>query len=144
QRQLVLIPAGEGPIRAKFEQVLADELGVLAPEVGFVRLVICGEDRGMFIKEERVDRTFLRKHRIMEGQLVEMGLDPWRPDQLLPASDEPSMLARTYRERSSESDAAAWTDTERLVDWALLLWLCDREDLLREGVDLVHMGVTGR
>ena len=109
QRHVVLIPADPGSIRAKYLEVLAGELGLVTPEVSFVRLIACGKDHGIYLKEERIDADFLEKHRLAGASLFEQGSRAGRPDHLFPAFDDDTlagpMVVRTL--------ALAYADVEQ-------------------------------
>lgn len=106
QRHIVLVPARTESLRAKYLEILADELGLITPEVSFVRLIACGKDQGLFMKEERIDDDFLEKRGLPGASLAEQGHDASRPDHLFPDFDGDSLamtgftplLARAYGE----------------------------------------------
>ncbi len=70
QRSITLIPANAESIRARFAQLVADENGLLTPEVGFIRLFSCGRELGVFTKEERITSEFLEKHGLADASLM--------------------------------------------------------------------------
>lgn len=88
QRHIVLIPATDQSLRAKYLEVIAGDLGLVTPEVSFVRVIACGRDLGLFLKEERMDADFLEKRRMTGAPLFEQGSDHRRPDHLFPAFDD--------------------------------------------------------
>ncbi|MBK8226854.1 MAG: right-handed parallel beta-helix repeat-containing protein [Flavobacteriales bacterium] len=106
QRHIVLSPARVSSMRAKYLEILADELGLITPEVSFVRIIACGKDQGLFLKEERIDDDFLEKRGLPGAALAEFGHDASRPDHLFPDFDDDSLamtdltpvLARAYGE----------------------------------------------
>ncbi|MFN6114315.1 MAG: right-handed parallel beta-helix repeat-containing protein [Flavobacteriales bacterium] len=97
QRHIVLMPASVESMRAKYLEVLAGELGLVTPEVSFVRVIACGRDLGIFRKEERIDTDLLEKQRMADGALFEQGFDARRPDHLYPAFDEDTLAAGILR-----------------------------------------------
>jgi hypothetical protein len=106
QRHIVLAPAHAQSLRAKYLEILADELGLITPEVSFVRLIACGKDQGLFLKEERIDDDFLEKRGLPGATLAVQGHNASRPDHLFPDFDDDSLamtdltplLARAYGE----------------------------------------------
>jgi Right handed beta helix region len=97
QRHIVLIPAGVSSIRYKYLEVLANELGLITPEVSFVRVVTCGEDVGIYLKEERIDDDFLEKQGLAGASLFEQGHHPERPDHLYPAFEDDTLAGPMLR-----------------------------------------------
>lgn len=85
QRHIVLVPADWRSIRAKYLEIIAEDLGLQTPEVSFVRLIACGLDQGIFLKEERIDPDFLEKRGMAGASLAEQGHTARRPDHLFPA-----------------------------------------------------------
>jgi hypothetical protein len=107
QRHIVLVPADWRSMRAKYLEVLAGELGVIAPEVSFVRLIACGVDRGIYLKEERIDADFLEKQGLAGASLCTLGHDPARPDHLLPVFDDDTLAGPMVQRRLSAA-LRAW------------------------------------
>ncbi|MBL7981024.1 MAG: hypothetical protein JNL52_04360 [Flavobacteriales bacterium] len=109
QRHIVLMPASVESMRAKYLEVLAGELGLVTPEVSFVRVIACGRDLGLFRKEERIDADLLEKQRMADGALFEQGYDARRPDHLFPAFDDDTTAAAMLRStlRLARADMAA-------------------------------------
>lgn len=84
QRHIVLMPATVETMRAKYLELLAHELGLVTPEVSFVRVIACGLDQGIYLKEERIDADFLEKQGLSGASPFTQGHDPTRPDHLFP------------------------------------------------------------
>lgn len=109
QRHIVLTPASVYSLRAKYLEILADELGLITPEVSFVRLIACGLDQGLYLKEERIDVDFLEKRGLAGAAFAEQGHTAGRPDHLFPSFEEDSLglfavtplLARAYTEAAA-------------------------------------------
>lgn len=60
---------------------LASMLGLLAPRVELVRVVVDGDDRGIHVLTEQIDESTLRANRRMPGAIFEgelIGRDAWR------------------------------------------------------------------
>lgn len=93
QRHIVLMPVGKDALRAKYLEILADELGVITPEVSYVRLIACGRDQGIHRKEERIDDDFLEKRGLAGASLFAQGHDAARPDHLYPAFEDDSLAS---------------------------------------------------
>ncbi|MBK7383923.1 MAG: CotH kinase family protein [Flavobacteriales bacterium] len=70
------MPADVASIRAKYLEILAHELGLVTPEISFVRVIACGRDLGIHLKEERIDADFLEKQGLAGASLFEQGHDP--------------------------------------------------------------------
>lgn len=146
QRHIVLVPADARSMRAKYLELLARELGLLTPEVSFVRLIACGKDQGLFLKEERIDDDFLEKHGLAGAALAAQGHDANRPDHLFPAFDDdslamvlvPPVLSAAYREAAEGGSigAARRIDADAMAALIIMAWLehgaaaFDREHLL--------------
>lgn len=153
QRNVLLIPATEQDMRAKYMEVLASKLGLLTPEITFVHLASCGEEHAVYRKEERVDMAFLKRFGLENASLVEQGLDPARPDrqfvEVKGDSAERVQLRGTV-ERAMAEVAAGRTDAlAQLVDedaaiaWLIMAWM-DGRDLRREDLVLAHQWNTGK
>ncbi|MCB9185076.1 MAG: right-handed parallel beta-helix repeat-containing protein [Flavobacteriales bacterium] len=94
QRHIVLVPATWQSIRAKYLEIIAEDLGLQTPEVSFVRVIACGRDLGLFLKEERIDADFLEKRGLAGASLAEQGHLARRPDHLFPAFNGDSTAQR--------------------------------------------------
>lgn len=94
QRHIVLVPATWMSIRAKYLEIIAEDLGLQTPEVSFVRLIACGKDQGIYLKEERIDADFLEKRGMAGAILAEQGHIARRPDHLFPAFEGDSTAQR--------------------------------------------------
>ncbi len=97
QRHIVLVPATVESMRDKYLELLAGELGLVTPEVSFVRLIACGLDRGIYMKEERIDADFLEKQGLAGSSLFTQGHDPARPDHLFPAFEDDTLAEAMLR-----------------------------------------------
>jgi|694.fasta_scaffold32803_5 hypothetical protein len=135
QRQWVLIPATVGSIRAKYIEQLATELGIVCPEVSFVKLTACGEDLGVFLKEERIDAGFMERHQLTDGALFTQGLATDRPDHFLPAFEDDTLAAREVRAALQRYGAGDAMDSKAAASVLFLQMVEERHDLLTdEGV----------
>jgi hypothetical protein len=133
QRHIVLAPARTESLRAKYLEILADELGLITPEVSFVRLFACGKDQGLFMKEERIDDDFLEKRGLPGASLAEQGHDASRPDHLFPDFDGDSLamtgftplLARAYGELAEgRSDLLPYlVDARSAASLLIMAWV---------------------
>ena len=133
QRHIVLVPATVESIRAKYLELLAGELGLVTPEVSFVRLIACGLDRGIYMKEERIDVDFLEKQGLAGSSLFTQGHDPARPDHLFPAFEDDTLagpmlrrtlqLAYTDQERGASGALPYIVDAKAGVGLLLMQWL---------------------
>ena len=148
QRRILLAPTTAGSIRAKYEELLAAELGLLAPEIAFVRLVMDG-DTGIFIQEQRIDEGFLERRRITDGVPFTQGFDAQRPDHLLPEVDGDATAATTVRGREwgvvrGDVPAEAGVDPDAAAAYLLMSQLADRPDLLLDEGWFMYRWTTGR
>ncbi len=147
QHQVLLAPAGEISMRRKYLEIVATEAGLLTPEIGFVRMEICGRDKGLYVKEERMDGTFLAKHRLDRCTRFEQAFDADRPDQLLPDVREAWELIPMFRTRRAwelAHTAPHWITDKDLAAFLLMIWLEDRPDLLFEEATYAHDLTSGR
>lgn len=146
QRQIVLIPADVSSIRCKYEEVLADELGLLAPEVTFVDLGMPGGSAA-YLKEERIDAGFLEKHRITDGALFTQGF-AGRPDQAYPEVVQDTLAPRVIAamERAMIANEPPWSFIApgEAAGFLLMLAIADRTDLLLDECPFVHRWSSGR
>lgn len=78
-----LHPATTDDIRYKYLQVLAEELGLLSPEVGFVR-VRQGEEEKLYRRVAVPDAVWLARHGVLDAVPFRKGFDPARPDHVRP------------------------------------------------------------
>ena len=122
QRHIVLIPANDRSIRAKYLEIIAGDLGLITPEVSFVRVIACGRDLGLFLKEERIDADFLEKRRMTGAPLFEQGSDHRRPDQLFPAFEDDTVATTMVTSALEQIYQRA-----RSGDVTALLRIIDRE-----------------
>ncbi|HMC97146.1 MAG TPA: right-handed parallel beta-helix repeat-containing protein, partial [Flavobacteriales bacterium] len=154
QRQIVLIPAAVESIRAKYLEILATELGLVTPEISFIRVIACGQDLGLFLKEERIGPEFMEKHRMADAALFEQGFDPERPDQLAPTFYGDTLASRTVRstlEQVYEELVMGRTeglpyivDGEGAASWLLMRWLEGNGDPYGEEGLFAYRWTTGR
>ncbi|MBK8499140.1 MAG: CotH kinase family protein [Flavobacteriales bacterium] len=129
QRHIVLLPATLESIRNKYLEILARELGLVTPEVSFVRVIACGRDQGIYLKEERIDADFLEKQGLAGSSLFTQGHDPARPDHLFPDFEDDTLagamlvpvLHAAYERIMADADAASDRLTDRRT--AVGLWL---------------------
>lgn len=154
QRQIRLTPAGSGAIRAKYLEVLADELGLPVAEVSFVRVIACGVDRGIHIKEEVIGRAFLVQRRITDATLFTVGDDPMAQHAMFPivaddtlAAPEMRVLWSALQEdllRGGTGAAARLLDEEMTVAWCLMRWLAGDEGRTDGLLRYMHRRSTNR
>ncbi|MBK7382009.1 MAG: right-handed parallel beta-helix repeat-containing protein [Flavobacteriales bacterium] len=132
QRHIVLMPADVASIRAKYLEILAHELGLVTPEISFVRVIACGRDLGIHLKEERIDADFLEKQGLAGASLFEQGHDPARPDHLFPAFEDDTLAGPVLRNslRMAYADLAEGAaplsyivDRKAGIGRLLMLWL---------------------
>jgi len=133
QRRIELIPAGLESMRAKYLEILATELGLLTPEVSFVRVIACGRDLGLYLKEEWVGPEFMEKHGLADAALFEQGFDTERPDHLVPIFEDDMLAAHMVRssvqqvhnelENGSRDAVSKALDKQAALGWLLLRWL---------------------
>ena len=132
QRHVVLTPASVHSLRAKYLEVLADELGLISPEVSFVRLIACGLDQGLHMKEERIDGDFLEKRGLAGATLASQGHAAGRPDHLFPDFEDSlaysavtPVLARAYADAAAGNSGAMpfVIDARAAAALIILAWL---------------------
>ena len=153
QREITLTPAGPQSIRAKYLEVLAAELGLPTPEVSFVRVVACGKDLGLYVKEERIGRGFMDKQLMTDAALFTQGFDPDRPEDLLPRFADDTLAARTVRSTlvrlanefgPGGSDALPFlVDEPAAIGWLLMRWMEGGDPFAEEGL-FAYRWSTGR
>ena len=153
QRRMLLLTASVADIRAKYLETMANELGLTAPSVSFVRAIGCGKELGLFRKEEYIDDDFLERRGLTGASLVRMSMDPTRPDLQFPVingdSTERVVLRGTIERALDEvahgrTDALAQLMDERAaIAWLLMAWV-DQRDLLKEPLWFAHQWSTGR
>lgn len=142
QREIVLVPATVESIRAKYLQVLANELGLMTPEVSFVRVIACGLDQGIYMKEERVSTATLEKHGLVDASLFRLGHDPDRPEHLHPMFEEDTLeppmpraalqLAYAEVQRGDASALPYLIDADAAVALLLMEWIAHGEAPFRQ------------
>nr|MCU0319666.1 hypothetical protein [Flavobacteriales bacterium] len=121
QRSFTLRPATDALLRMRLVQLLAVELDVLAPELTLVRVISCGRDLGVHVKEEVVDAHFLRRQGAGDAVVVDVVFDPRAAYALAPRVKEDSLanaqlnaLWRGAQEAKDALDVDAW------ARWSLL------------------------
>ena len=142
QREIVLVPASVESIRAKYLQVLANELGLMTPEVSFVHVIACGLDQGIYMKEERVSTATLEKHGLVDASLFRLGHDPDRPEHLHPMFEEDTLeppmpraaLQLAYAEvQGGDASALPYLiDVDAAVALLLMEWITHGEAPFRQ------------
>ena len=143
QRGMVLQPASVASMRSKYIELIATELGLLCPEVGFVQISFCGKPQGVFMKEERVDQSFLRKRRIKDGALFTQGAASSRPDQLFPQFGADSAAARVVRQQEWTTEGAALLEPKDAAAVLFLQMAEQRTDLLDDACTFTYRWSTG-
>lgn len=154
QQRVELVPATEATIRDKYLQVLAEELGLLTPEVSFVQLALCGRELGAFRKASVVDATFLARHGMLDGIAYAQAFDPARPDRHHPSVDaEPlraglvhSALARACADLRADrlDEVQERVDRDAAMAWLLMLLVEGEEDPLYRTHAFAYRQSTGR
>lgn len=129
QRSFTLRPATDELLRARFVQLLATELEVLAPELSLVRVISCGKDLGIHVKEEVPDGHFLARHGVSGATAVDLVFDPRLGHDLVPHVKGDSLanagLRALWSGAGQHADAVApalW------APWALLRSLAAPRD----------------
>ena len=151
QQRIQLRPATPEHIRMKYAEVLATELGMATPMIGFVRMLVCGRDKGVYVAEEVIGEGFLARRRLNDAQLFQRSFDPGRPEHLFPemigdttdAALLRSMLAMMQEQETIERlDRMGHTlDQDATAAWFLMLWLEGAPDPLHQvNAFLFHPG----
>ncbi len=133
QRRIVLVPASVASMRFKYLEVMANEMGLIAPEVSFVRLVACGLDQGIYLKQGSIDACFLAKRGLTDATLVTQAHDAERPDHAWPRSEGDTTMAalllrslRSAYDDLAKGDASAipyLVDQRAVASMLLLAWM---------------------
>ncbi|MBK6832552.1 MAG: right-handed parallel beta-helix repeat-containing protein [Flavobacteriales bacterium] len=142
QREILLAPAKVGSIRAKYLQLLAEELGLMTPEVSFVRVIACGIDQGIHMKMERLSTGSLERNGLMDASLFRLGHDPDRPEHLHPMFEEDTLappmphatLQHAYAEvqRGDASALSYLVDADAAVALLLMEWIAHGDAPFRQ------------
>lgn len=143
QRSLVLQPASVASMRSKYIELIATDLGLLCPEVSFVQVSLCWKDQGVFMKEEQVDQSLLRKRRIKDGALFTQGASSMRPDQLFPQFGADSAAARVVRQQEWTTEGASLLDPKSAAAVLFLQMAEERTDLLDDACTFMYRWSTG-
>lgn len=143
QRQVTLRPADVGSIRDKYEEILAGELGLIAPEVTFVR-VTDGERIGLFVKEERIDAGFLEKRRITDGALFSIGFLDAADRTLFAEVEDDTLVAPVLSTRLYATPAIEAIEPRDAAALLLMAAVADRWDLLANDALFAYRWTTGR
>ncbi len=146
QRSIVLLPATPFSIRAKYAQVMCDELRLVAPEISFVRLRICDRDQGVFLKEERISTEFLEKRNRPDAVLWQQGFAADRPDLRLPEVKRDQHMAeliRSAEDRVAQGDVSL-LDTNAFAAFMLLQCAEQRRDLLLDNGSFIYGAANGK
>lgn len=153
QHAVELLPVDADAIRAKYLEILADELGLPVPEITFVRVVACG-DTLVRLKRERLDKRFLEKRLIADALVYRQAFHPWRVAELFPKLDGDSVLTAALRgpwgALQEVDDSVLVTRSRQLVDtgaaipWLLMCWLDGRPDPLRERLHFAYRMESAR
>lgn len=138
QRAFVLRPAGPEAIRQKYLEMLATEMGLLTPELTLVRLVSCGSDLGLHLKEEVVDAHFLQRRGMQDGSAFTTLFDPRTGFDLVPVIKGDSAASAGLRAiwtmggkaLPAPEDVGNTVDQRALAAWLLLRWLSFPDDPL--------------
>lgn len=132
QEAVRLSPAGPSAIRAKYLEILADELGLPVAGVSFVRLIVCGVDRGIHVKEEVMSAALLARRGISDATMFTVCTDPGAQRALFPmvadtlmAAEMRTLWSAMYADlrRGSTGTTARLLDTDMTAAWLLMCWL---------------------
>lgn len=148
QHEIVLMPAAIGSLQAKYEEIMATELGLIAPEISFVELEAPGAE-GLYMKEERIDAGFLEKHRLADGALFTQGFAEGRPDHAFASFDQdtlapPIVAAKQLRALQGSDDPARMIDRDAAAALLLMVGIAGRSDLLLHEGLYAYRWTTGR
>lgn len=121
QRSFTLRPVTDALLRARLVQLLAVELDVTGPELSLVRVISCGRDLGVHVKEEVVDEHFLRRLGTGDAVVVDVLFDPRAGHTLAPLVKEDSLAnAHVQAVWRGERDAKDALDADAWARWSLL------------------------
>ncbi|MEZ4805882.1 MAG: hypothetical protein R2815_00215 [Flavobacteriales bacterium] len=153
QHRIDLVPATVRSIRAKYIEVLATELGLPVPEVSFVRVIACGRDLGIHLKQEAIDRTFLTKRRLTDATLFRAGIDASCPQGMFPEAVDDTLRNAELRStwtalyaglmQEGVDEGAGPLDREATIAWLLMRWLEDGDHRLCATVPYALRRSTG-
>lgn len=151
QEAIRLSPAGPGAIKAKYLEILADELGLPVAEVSYVQLMVCGVDRGIHVKEELLGAAALTQRGISDATVFTVSSGPTAQQALFPmvtdtlmGAEMRTLWAAMYADliRGATGTAARLIDVDMAASWLLVRWLEAAED---EGtMSFVHRRSTNR
>lgn len=140
-RHVLLHPASPDDLRRKFLQLFAEELGLLAPEVGFIHLASTGMDKHAYCRVPVPDGDWLFRHGMNDGVAVSWGMDPERPQHFLPAIAAQEEIAEGIRARMALAcpDGAPaplpvlldLVERDQVAGWMLMLHLEGHGDPFR-------------
>ncbi|HEY0976907.1 MAG TPA: right-handed parallel beta-helix repeat-containing protein [Flavobacteriales bacterium] len=121
QKSIVLMPADSRSLKHKYAQLMADALGLMAPDLTLVRVRMDGEDEGFFVKEERISPAYILKGRADGATLLKAGTveAPLQPADTVGSDVGPVR----FRMASTAEDDAMWAAL------GLLLQAQERRDL---------------
>lgn len=121
QRAFILRPATDALLRARLVHLLAVELEVLAPELTLVRLVSCGKDLGIHVKEEVVDDFFLQRQGLGGAASIDLLFDPRAGHALVPRVKGDSLVnAQLLALWSRSAGDGEAVPVDAWARWALL------------------------
>ncbi len=151
---VVLRPATPEDLRHKFLQVIAEELGLLTPEVSFVEFSADDLPTAVHRKDPVIDATWLTRHGVSDGVVTVMGFDPQRPDHFLPTFEAGEAVSRSIRERLALACAqgvpappavlADLVERDQVAAWLLMLHLEGHPDPLRHRHTFAWRETSGR
>lgn len=136
QRRILLAPASLRSIRAKYEEVIANELGLLAPALTLVKVAVAG-DTSLYVQEEVVDDPYIERQRLGDAVVFDQAFAAERPDHLFPDVDGDEGTARAVRslEWSGVSGTLPMEDVVDADAAAALLFMvhiADRWDVITD------------
>ena len=146
QRSFTLRKADVNSIQQKYLEMIATELGLLTPELTLVRLVACGADQGVHVKEEVVNDHFLQRRGMQDGLAFTCWFDPRIGYSLTPviARDTAATASlqewwnTTSKEAPKDADVAKGIDLDQLANWLLVQWLGGEELALTGEVAMAY------
>ncbi len=137
QEGVRLSPASTDAIKAKYLEILADELGLPVAGVSYVHLIVCGVDRGIHVKEELVSAAMLAQRGITDATVfnvstapaAQQALFPVVPDTLM-AAEMRTLWSAMYADllRGATSTSARLIDVDMAASWLLVRWLEEAGD----------------
>lgn len=153
QRRVKLAPVSRSGLWRKQLAIVAADLGLLTPDISFVRVLSCGRDLGAYQVEEWIDEDMLERRGINGVSLIKQGLDPSRPDAQFAVIEADSServqlrgkieRALSEAQRGSTEMLAGLMDEKAAIAWLLMTWV-DGRDPRNAPVMYTYHWLTGR